>query len=228
MPNREANVATHFRLSIVDCRLRIGRRTGWALPVRFSSNRQSKIANRQLPGAWLLLLTSCATPAPTPMDYTVRHVQQRERSAALDDAEAALIDLGYQIERRDPAEAVITTQPVEAQAGLDSTRSASLSSRGRTRRIVEVRVASEGSAAKIFCKVLIQEQSAQAYRMFAADRGGSDTPGDYTAINRDAATTTGQNMVWRTLRRDKSVERVILDAITERAGGEVQVPANPG
>jgi len=155
------------------------------------------------------------------MDYTVRHVQQQDLSAALDAAEASLIDLGYKIERRDPTEGVITTQPVEAQAGLDSTRPASLSSRGKTRRIVEVRVQNDGDATKVYCKVLIQEQTTQAHRMFDADRTGSDTPGDYTAINRDAATTTEQNTVWRTLRRDKAAEREILNAITERTGGEV-------
>jgi len=161
------------------------------------------------------------------MDFTVRHVQQRERGAALDDAEAALIDLGYQIERRDPAEGVITTQPVEAQAGLDSTRPASLSSRPKARRIVEVRVQNDGGATKFFCKVLIQEQTSQAHRMFASDRSGSDTPGDSTAINRDAATTAEQNSVWRTLRRDKSAERNILNAITKRTGGEASLELAP-
>ncbi len=169
---------------------------------------------------WLVLLTSCAAPSPTPVDYTVRHVQKRDRSATLDAAEAALIELSYNIERRDPAEGVITTQPVEAQAGLDSTRAASLSTHPKTRRIVEVRVQNEDGATKVFCKVLIQEQTTQAHRMFASDRSGSDAPGDNTAINRDAATTAEQNSVWRTLRRDKSTERNILNAIIERTGGE--------
>lgn len=162
------------------------------------------------------------------MDYTVRHAQQRERGVALDAAEAALIDLGYKIERRDPAEGVITTQPVEAQAGLDSTRAVSLSSRGKTRRTVEVRIQSDGDATKVFCKVLIQEQTTQAYRMFSSDRSGSDTPGDNTAINRDAATTSEQNTVWRTLRRDRPSERNILNAITERTGGEAGSELAPG
>ncbi len=39
------------------------------------------------------MLTSCAAPSPTPVDYTVRHVQKRDRSATLDAAEAALIEL---------------------------------------------------------------------------------------------------------------------------------------
>ncbi len=220
MPNREDNVATHFRFSIVDCRLRIERWTSRALPLRFSSNRQ-------LPGALLLFLCSCAAPSPTPMDYTVRHVQERERSAALDAAEAALIDLGYQIERRDPAEGVITTQPVEAQAGLDSTRPVRLSSRGKTRRTVEIRIQNDGDATKVYCKVLIQEQTTQAHRMFSSDRSGSDTPGDYTPINRDAATTTEQNTVWRTVRRDKFAERNILNAITEHTGGEAGSELTP-
>lgn len=165
-----------------------------------------------------MLLTSCTAPSPTPVDYTVGHVQPLERGAAFDAAEGALLDLGYQVERRDPAEGVITTQPVEAQAGLDSTRPASLSTRGKARRIVEVRVHNDDGVTKFFCKVLIQEQTTQAYRMFASDRSGSDTPGDFTPINRDAATTTEQNTVWRTVRRDKSAERGIVNAITERIG----------
>lgn len=155
------------------------------------------------------------------MDYTVRHVRQRDRDAALDAAEAALIDLGYRIERRDPTEGVITTHPVETQAGLDSIRPASLSSRGKTRRIVEVRVQMDGDSTKVYCKVPLQEQTTQAHRMFASDRNSSDTPGDDTAINRDAATTAEQNTVWRTVRRDKSTERLILNAITDRTGGEM-------
>ena len=147
------------------------------------------------------------------MDYSVGQVQPGDRTALLDTAEAALIGLGYRIERRDAGESVITTHPIETQAGLDNTRPASLSSHGKTRRTVEVRVADGGGATKVFCRVVIQEQTTQAYRMFASDRSGSDAPGDFTAINRDAATTTEQNTVWRTLRRDKSAERQILDAI---------------
>jgi len=135
---------------------------------------------------------------------------------ALDAAEASLIDLGYMIERRDLAEGVITTQPVEAQAGLDSIYSSRLSSQGKTRRIVEVRVQKDDGITKIFCKVIIQEQTTQEHRMFDSDRSGSDSPGDSTAINRDAATTAAQNTVWRTLRRDKTAEREVLAIITER------------
>jgi len=169
----------------------------------------------------LLLLTSCAAPSPTPMDYTVGHVQPLNRKAALDATEATVVDLGYKIERSDPVVGVVITQPIEAQPGLDSTRPASLSTRPKARRTVEVRVQNDGDVTKVFCKVLIQEQTTQAHRMFASDRSGSDTPGDNTAINRDAATTTEQNTIWRTLRRDKSTERNILNAITERTGGEI-------
>jgi hypothetical protein len=56
--------------------------------------------------------------------------------------------------------------------------------------------------------------------MFASDRSGSDTPGDYTAINRDAATTAEQNSVWRTLRRDRAAERNIIAEITEPIGAK--------
>lgn len=150
------------------------------------------------------------------MDYSVCQAQHQNRALALDAAEAALIDLGYAIERRDLAEGVITTQPTEAHGGLDSTHSSRLSSQGKTRRIVEVRVQEDDGVTKLFCKVIIQEQSTEEHRMFASDRSSSDSPGDNTAINRDAATTAAQNTVWRTLRRDKTAEREVLAVITER------------
>jgi len=131
----------------------------------------------------------------------------------MDAAERALIELGYQIARRDPAEGVLTTQPIEAPSDLATNRPTNWSSRGKARRIAEVRVHSDGGETRYYCRVMIQEQAAQGHRMFAADRAPTDTPGDYTAINRDAATTSEQNTVWRTMRRDKSAERRILDAI---------------
>ncbi len=67
------------------------------------------------------------------------------------------------------------------------------------------------------CRVLIQEQTTQAHRLFERDHRGYDTPTD-TPIEREAATTVRQNTVWRTNRRDRRSERAILEAVTSRTG----------
>ncbi|MDO8630820.1 MAG: hypothetical protein Q7R41_10035 [Phycisphaerales bacterium] len=175
--------------------------------------------------ACLLALTACESPEPTPLDYGVRQVRQADRSVVLDAAEAALVERGYSIAKRDPAEGVITTESIENDPRDRGSRSGvGLSSAVKTRRFVEVRVAGPGDSTKVYCKVLVQEQAAQAYSMYAADRSGSDLPGQQTAIDRDAATTAEQNTVWRTLRRDTAAERQILGAILERTDGG----AHPG
>jgi hypothetical protein len=78
-------------------------------------------------------------------------------------------------------------------------------------------VAQNGNDVNVYCKVVVQEQTTETHRMFAQDSTLSDVPHD-TAIDRDAATTTQQNTVWRTVQRDKAAERRILEAVLERAG----------
>ena len=59
--------------------------------------------------------------------------------------------------------------------------------------------------------------------MFSSAYARDDVPND-TAIDRDAATTKEQNTVWEPVGRDKSAERIIVQAILDRAG----VPASAG
>jgi len=135
-----------------------------------------------------------------------------------DAAELALIDAGFQIERRDAVEGVLTSQPIfgSRDPGAGS-RGPRLSSRGDVRRLAEVRVQTVAADVDVSCRVLVQEQSTQVYRI-VDQHGGSDDRPNTTPIDRDAATTTQQNTVWRTLRRDKVAERQILADINERVG----------
>lgn len=148
-------------------------------------------------------------------------MRQGDRSIVLDAAEAALVERGYSIAKRDATEGVITTESIENDPRDRGARSGvGLSSAAKTRRFVEVRVVGPADQSKVYCKVLVQEQTTRAYGMYASDRAGSDLPGQQTAIDRDAATTAEQNTTWRTLRRDTAAERQILEAIISSAGGE--------
>ena len=161
-----------------------------------------------------LTLTACESPGPTPLEYAVRSVAKRERAAMLDTAEAALVAAGLKIDKRDAVAGVVTSLPDES-----SSTGRGLRTRARTRRVAEVRFADGGDSVKVYCKVMVQELATGAYGLYAQDRATTDSPGEYTAINRDAATTEQQNTLWRTIRRDKMVERAILDQILGTSEG---------
>src|SRR5438552_1577929 len=123
----------------------------------------------------LFVFAGCASNPPSPMDYAVRHVQAPSRPALLDAAEGALSSAGYRIETRDNAAGRLTAQ-TEPEAPLDDSlrREVGVSSRNRIRRMAEVRVDNSQGQADVYCKVMIQEQATQGYRMLAYDRGGTD------------------------------------------------------
>ncbi len=157
-------------------------------------------------------LVGCASERSAwPSNYAVRSAPTEERNTSLDAAEAALVDLGYTISRRDSTGAVLITEPI----AIERTGERSLRADNPLRKIAEVRLTGTGSALKVNCKVLIQEQSADSYRLMPSERASDDLPGHQTAIDRDAATTPAQNTVWRTIRRDMISEREILDRMAE-------------
>jgi len=153
-------------------------------------------------------LASCEAPGPTPLEYGVRSVPKKDRAAMLDTVEAAMVKAGFQVEKRDVATGVVTSLPNEERDASSGGRL-----RGRTRRVAEVQLQDSGENVRVYCKVLIQALATGAYGLYAQERATTDSPGEYTAINRDAATTEKQNTVWRTVRRDKNAERAILDQI---------------
>lgn len=159
--------------------------------------------------ALLIAFTGCASSEPRPGDYATRGAPSADRSANLDAAEAALVDLGYTIARRDALDGVIVTEPI----AIERTGERSMRADNPLRKIAEVRMTGPASAPKVSCKVVVQEQSEVSYRQLAYERGGDDLPGHQTAIDRDAATTSAQNTVWRTTRRDMISEREILDRL---------------
>jgi hypothetical protein len=166
--------------------------------------------------ATLLLLSfipsvGCATRDARPGNFAVRDAPSENRDATLDAAEAALVGLGYTIARRDSLDGIIATEPMPIER--DGERS--VRADNPLRKIAEIRVTGTPSAPKVHCKVVVQEQTAETYRLLAFERGGDDLPGHQTAIDRDAGTTASQNTVWRTVRRDLVSERAILDRMTQ-------------
>ncbi len=164
----------------------------------------------------------CASPGLSPLNYTVRHVEGRKRAAVFAAAEAALNELSYGIYHADPAKGTINALPISAIPAEKETRAGSRpGSQTRLRRSAYLRLTQSAAVVNVYCKVVVQEQTTEAHRMFRHDHRVSDIPDD-TPIDRDAATTTEQNTVWRTIRRDKATERRILEAILDQAGRHKQ------
>ena len=165
-----------------------------------------------------LLVSGCVSAGPSPLSYGLRHVKGGDRAVVFETAQKAVAELGYAIDRADSTAGIITTVPISEPYRSGFPRSGvRLSSQGRLRRVVQIRIDGRGDAVDVYCKVALEQQVTAAHRMFAYDRMGTDVPGA-TPIDREAATTTEQNTVWQTVRRDKAAERRILEAILERAG----------
>lgn len=190
---------------------------------------------RRAPIPWLAIapliigLWGCASAGPSAVSHSLRRVSAVDRQSLLDAAEAALLDLGYAIDLRDPAEGLLRTVPEESADEGERRLGGPRLSRGRlVRRVTEVRVQRGAGEANLFCRVMIQQQATGAYRMHAQATQGSDIPNE-TAIDREAATTAEQNAVWQTVRRDRAAESAVLAAILERAGAAPEESRNsPG
>jgi hypothetical protein len=139
-------------------------------------------------------------------------------AAVLDAAEGALAE-HFPLARRDLGARRITTLATESAAPGGGERIGDVvgaTRRERRRAEVVVEPASEG--VKVFCKVLVQEYDTEAHQVFSRDHALDDRSRD-TPAQRDAASTSEQNAVWRTKRRDKDLERRILRDVQSRLGG---------
>lgn len=169
-----------------------------------------------IPAFVVVLASGCATTAATPVNYSIRPVTERNVELVLDAAEAALVENGFAIAQRNAKERTITTVPVEETIDPgDTTLRSRL--RSRTRKVADIRVEQVSGETRVFCKVAVQQQTTETYRLMASDKASSDLPHD-TPIDRGAYSTPEQNTVWDTIRRDGAAERAILASITKRAG----------
>lgn len=135
----------------------------------------------------------------------------------LESAEVVLVEMGYQVAERNLAAGMISTRPVESGRGGMRAGDGVISSSAPTRRLIQVRVESTPEGSRVFCKASVQEQVSQAAAQLLQSARSTDEGIGQTAIDRDAATTIEQNTFWRTVSRDRPLERRIVEAIEQRA-----------
>jgi hypothetical protein len=152
------------------------------------------------------------------LNYNVLRLSGASEAAVFDAAAQALGE-HFTVRRYDRATGILEAVPKETVAAGHSGRLGDVVAvPRRERRVAEMRVESAGAVVKVFCKVLVQEYDTQAHQMFNREHTLDDLPTD-TPAERDAATTTEQNAVWRTQRRDRGLETQILRAVREQLAG---------
>jgi hypothetical protein len=117
--------------------------------------------------------------------------------------------------------------PVEFRTASDTgTAPNPLRARDSLRRIATFSVSkrADGAVARLRIDIERKDTEHQQVRQYQGSRL-SDTP-SHTAIDRDAATTQTQNTVWTPIRRDRALERALLDELQERIAPPTQ--SGPG
>ena len=150
--------------------------------------------------------------------------QQQQRVIKDADADQALTEAAIILKREfgrvrvDPGLRLVQTDWYEYTTDRDSGTARDLY-RGRSimRRRARLSVSERRGAtvARLRIEVERQDTGRQAVMHPRGTRFG-DTPGQETAIDRDAATTLQQNTVWTRVRRDTKLESAILEELREK------------
>lgn len=118
--------------------------------------------------------------------------------------------------RVDPEARTIDTEPVEFRTTRESGTARDLyGGRSTMRRRAHFSLGRRGGAVVARLRVDVERQdTARVLTMQPPTGRVSDTPA-YTPIERDAATTERQNTVWTHVRRDRRLERLLLQELSE-------------
>jgi len=160
----------------------------------------------------------CSDPAPTTRTFSHLHLPQTARDRAFDVAAVVMSDQ-YPVATSDRVSGIIRAQPIEVRDQDGPRRPGEVLGTGRRiRRVATAQVTGSDTEADIWCKVVVEQFAGDSVATLRNDLGYTDAP-TATAADRDGATTTEQNEIWRTLHRDKQAERSVLRAIEATLGG---------
>jgi hypothetical protein len=177
-----------------------------------------------LGSVFLLGVAGCAGPVE----------EMRATTRVIEDADSAEIFLAAQeiLEREfgrvqvDRAGGRIVTTPVEYTATTASGTARDWRRAPSTmRRVARFLMTPREGGVVARLRVDIERQDTAAREAVRTEDGRlSDSPA-YTPIERDAATTAGQNVVWTHVRRDLALERSLLEELQERFAPSETAPA---
>ncbi len=147
-------------------------------------------------------------------------------------AAAAILQREFGRVRVDYAARRIVTSPVEFTTRRESGTARDLY-RGQStmRRSAQFNVGRSGGQTVARIRIDVERRDTERQRVFQP-RGYrlSDTPGQETPIETDAATTGEQNAVWTRVRSDRAMERAVLEELREQfaRGPRPSAESQPG
>ena len=162
-------------------------------------------------------LTSCAETEGVRAYQQQRVIEGAEPEAVLAEAATILRREFGRVRLELPGRRLVTT-PAEFTTNRESGTARDIY-RGRTtmRRTATFDVGRRGGATVAWLRIDVERLDTVRQRvMHPRGHRISDTPGSETPIDRDAATTEEQNTVWTHVRRDRSLERTLLEELRER------------
>ncbi len=129
-----------------------------------------------------------------------------------------------------PSRLEVNSAPVEFVSHQSGTASELVHAPARMRRTAHLRVAPQGGGAVVMLRIDVDREDTARRRVFerpASEYRLSDSP-SYTPIEREAATTEEQRTLWTPVRRDRAMERSLLNELAEAyAPGEERQPLPP-
>jgi hypothetical protein len=154
-----------------------------------------------------------------------RVIQGADPDAVLD-AATVVLQREFGRVKVDRAARHITTAPVEFATERESGTARDLY-RGRStmRRVAQFDVGRNGGQTVARLRVDVERRDTERQAMMQPRPNRlSDNPGQETPIDVDAATSAQQNTVWTLVRRDRTLERALLDELREQFA-RLTVPA---
>jgi len=161
------------------------------------------------------LMSGCATPEGSPIQYQRQQLPNVSYQVVFEAAERAVGER-FGVAKRDAAAGLLESRPQEGTVDGSGTRiiSDKFGTPRQGRRVTEVRVVRDGPNVEVLCRVQVQELETEPFRVMQRERGVYDRPSD-TPADSEAGTTPEQNAVWVTRRRDREMERQILESVAE-------------
>ena len=149
--------------------------------------------------------------------------RQQSRVIQVDDPDQILLAATKVLRREfrrmhvDTENRIIETEPVEFSTTRSSGTARDLyRGRSRMRRIAHFSVGRRGQSSVARLRIDVERQDTdRVLTMQPPTQRVSDSPA-YTPIERDAATTERQNTVWTRVRRDRRMERELLQELSEQ------------
>lgn len=161
-----------------------------------------------------IAVTGCESTGPSSKNFSYVRLPGVDKESAFTAATKAMRE-GHDIARIDRDQWMIQSVPEETEEEATTPRVGDLVGVPRNvRRVATAYVTGTTGATEAWCKIVIERNESREHNLFKNDMQQDDTA-SATPAERDAATTTEQNSVWRMLRRDKRAEREFLNTVRE-------------